>query len=294
MQLKVSLISSAIRPKIWELFFKSLEGTNVEYEIIFVGNIIMPDGTLEYQLQFPLNFKYITTANIKPAQCYEIARRNAIGETIVWVADDCEFPNDVIGKAYNYWKSQNNEKLIFSIQTKESGYNLPEGKLFNMNMHRFFGDSPAEPYNPLMAPLGMMSREYLEKFGGFDRRYICGQYENDVILRAYADGGNVEIFGDNETYIDIDHLGKSFLAGESTNEKDFLNRPFAKGYSQDRMVLEKSWSTFNARKLINILNTGKNQIFSNEIRDVSKMRLDKFEPYEETDILLKSQSNKGE
>jgi len=38
----------------------------------------------------------------------------------------------------------------------------------------------------------------------------------------------------------------------------------------------------------------KRSIFSNEIRDVSKMRLDKFEPYEETDILLKSQSNKGE
>src|SRR3990167_2812786 len=148
MQLKVSLISSAIRPKIWELFFKSLEGTNVEYEIIFVGNIIMPDGTLEYQLQFPLNFKYITTANIKPAQCYEIARRNAIGETILWVADDCEFMGDIIGKAYRYWKEQNNKKLVLSLQTLENG------QFCNMNHHAFFG---WKGNSPLMAPIGLMS-----------------------------------------------------------------------------------------------------------------------------------------
>ena len=35
---QVSLIASAVRPKLWESFFKSLEGTSVEYEVVFVGN----------------------------------------------------------------------------------------------------------------------------------------------------------------------------------------------------------------------------------------------------------------
>ena len=85
---------------------------------------------------------------------------------MIWIADDCEFPNDVIGKAYKYWKEQQNEKLILSIQTKESGYGLPEGQLFDMNLHRFFGGRRT---TPLMAPLGLMSRKYLDELGGIDQ-----------------------------------------------------------------------------------------------------------------------------
>lgn len=290
MQPRVSLIASAVRPKLWESFFKSLEGTSVDAEVVFSGNI--EPFTMVPQ---PLNnnFIYITTANIKPAQCYEIARRHATGETVVWSADDCDFPNDVIGKAYHYWKSQNNEKLILSIQTKESGYNFSKGQLCDMGIHRFFGACPAEPFNPFMAPIGLMSREFLQYLGGFDRRYVCGQYENDVVMRAYQNGGKVEIFGDKNTYIDIDHLGKSILIGESKEEKDFLNRPFAKGYQKDREVLENSWTKFNENKLIEILKSGRNQIYPNEVKEVMANQIDKFEPYEDIDILTKSQSNKG-
>ena len=35
---QVSLIASAVRPKLWEAFFKSLDGTSVEYEVVFAGN----------------------------------------------------------------------------------------------------------------------------------------------------------------------------------------------------------------------------------------------------------------
>lgn len=288
---QVSLIASAVRPKLWGAFFKSLEGTSVEYEIVFSGHNT-PDETASFQLDYR-EFIYIHTKKIKPAQCYEIARRHATGETVIWVADDAEFPNDVIGKAYKYWKSQNNEKLILSIQTKESGYNLPEGKLFDMNIHRFFGGAPFEPYNPLMAPIGLMSRKFLEGLGGFDRRYVCGQYENSTVLRAYEYGGIVEIFRDKDCFIDIDHLGKSIAIGESKVEADFLNRPFAKGYQKDREVLEKSWATLNQTKLAAFFKAGIQQISPSEVFEISKTQLDAFEPYEDTDILTKSQSNKG-
>ena len=263
---KISLFASSVRSELYESFFNSLKSTTVEYEVIFAGPKY-PSSSFPFSKNF-LYFKYIDTKNIKPAQCYEIARINCSGITVVWVADDCEFPNDVLGKAYNYWKSQNNEKLILSIQTKESGYNLPQGALFNMNNHRFFG---GRMNTPLMAPLGMMSREFLEELGGIDRRYICGQYENDIVMRAYQNGGKVEIFGGSDCYIDIDHLGKSYLIGESKTENDFLKRPFAKGYHSDRKVLEGSWAL--------------------DGKTVSGTQLDKFEPYEDTDILTKSQSN---
>lgn len=234
-EIKVSLFASAVRPKLWDSFFNSLENTSVRYEVIFAGNV---PAMKDYNYFSGRNFRYIKTKNIKPAQCYEVARIYCKGETVIWVADDCEFPDDVVGKAYNYWKSKQNEKLILSIQTRESGYNLPVGQLFDMNMHRFFG---YRVQTPLMAPLGLMSREFLNYLGGIDRRYTSGQYENDIVMRAYNEGATVEVFGDKDCFIDIDHLGKSLAIGESKTQADFLNRPFAKGYDHDRKVLEGSW-----------------------------------------------------
>ena len=265
----VSLFASSVRPKLYDFFFKSLEGTSVEYEVVFAGNNFSQEFKDSFRYGDKPIFIYVKTANIKPAQCYEIARRNCQGDVVVWVADDCEFPNDVIGKAYKYWQSRNNEKLILSIQTRETGYGLPQGKLFDMDIHRFFGGRLS---TPLMAPLGLMSRTFLEELGGIDRRYVCGQYENDIVMRARAVGGSVEVFGDKETFIDIDHLGKSLFIGESKTQNDFLNRPFAIGYYKDRQVLEGSWT--------------KN-------RQVVFLRNDQFEPFEDVDLLVKSQSNKG-
>lgn len=284
---KVSLFASAVRPALWPALFKSLEGTSVGYEIIFCGNSSNLD-LRHWASNWEL--KYIQTANIKPAQCYEIARRNCIGEVVVWIADDCEFPNDVIGKAYEYWKSKDNEKLILSIQTKESGYNLPVGQLFDMKQHCFFGNCPD---SPLMAPLAMMSRKFLEEIGGFDRRFCCGQYENLAVLMAYERGAKVEIFGDPECYIDIDHIGKSLAIGESKIESDFLNRPFATEYRHDREILERLYCRFNVHKLEELIKSGKSQVHQSEVYDISPTILEPFIPYKDTDILIKSQDYKG-
>lgn len=291
MSVKVSLFASAVRPQLWPAFFKSLEGTSFEYEIVFSGNKMQRGWAWGMERKLNDNkfvgepFKYIETRNLKPSQCYEIARRNCQGEVVVWVADDCEFPNDVIGKAYKYWKSKKNEKLILSLQTKESGYGCKDGKLFPMKEHTFYS---LMPDTPLMAPLGMMSREYLDQLGGLDRRYICGQYENDIVMRAYADGATVEIFGDETCYIDIDHLAKSIAIGESTDEESFRERPFAKGYNIDRQVLENSWTTFDEKEAFLRLQAGERPF---TLRRVSKTQLDKFEPYSNPVSLTKSEGN---
>lgn len=271
-EIQVSLFASSNRPALYEAFFKSLKGTSVKYEVVFAGNkepnpFIHSEWLCDVEAN-EADHRYILTANIKPSQCYEIARRACKGEVVIWVADDCEFPNDVIGKAYKYWKSERNEKLILSIQTKESGYGLPQGQLFDMDNHRFFGGVKT---SPLMAPLGLMSRKFLDELGGVDRRYICGQYENDIVMRAYFKGAKVEIFGDENCFIDIDHLGKSLMIGESKKESDFLRRPFATGYVHDRSILEGSWSIVGGMYIRN----------------------DAFEPFEDIDLLTKSQGPKG-
>jgi len=266
---KVSLIASAVREPLYESCLKSLEGTSVDYEVVFAGNK-PPLKPIEH-------LRYIETANIKPAQCYEVSRREAKGETIIWMADDCEFPNDIVGKAYKYWKEQDNYKLILSLQTSEGGYNTPNSVLFDMTNHTFFG---YRKDTPLMAPLALISRKFLEELGGFDRRYLCGQYENDVIMNAYCAGGTVEVFGNAGLFINIDHLKKSIAVGESNNQDEFLKRPFASGYPHDRKILEASW-VWN----------GKAMTSSAVIK--GHHRKDKFEPYEDKDILTISQSYKG-
>lgn len=269
----------------WKQCLESFKLTSVPFEVVFGG------PCTEEQIKPFLDeykfFRYLKTGNIKPAQVYEITRRACVGETIVWFCDDGEVNNDVIGKAYTYWKVQNNEKLILSIQTKESGYGQKDGKLFPMKEHTFFSGMPE---TPLMAPIAMMSRKFLEELGGYDVRYVSGQTENDVVMRAYTKGATVAIFGDENTYVDIDHLGKSIMLGESTDEVTFLERPFATGYMKDREILENSWTYFDHVSAIKRLDAGERPY---SLRTVSPKQLDEFQSYPSEISLTHSLSNKG-
>lgn len=212
--IKISVFASVIRPNLWEEFFKSLESTTEEYEVIFSGPCECPK-----KIKYPKNFTFIKTRNIKPAQCYEIARRACKGETISWTADDCEYSEDCLGKAYRFWKEIGKEKLALSIQTIEDGYK------YDMNDHSFVG---FDRTTPLMAPVVLMSRKLMETIGGFDFRFVCGQYENDAIMKLYRAGGNVLIF--NEGFVTIDH-----------EKKHKESHDFRKGDTMDRKVLEEIW-----------------------------------------------------
>ena len=82
-EIHVSLVASAVRTTVWQPFWDSLKGNNINYEVIFVGNRA-PNFPL------PENFRHIY-ANVKPAQCYEIGFRAARGEVIAWTADDADY-----------------------------------------------------------------------------------------------------------------------------------------------------------------------------------------------------------
>lgn len=239
-EIKVSLFASAVRIPFYPVFLKTLlNQTSVPYEVVFCGHNTREELISAFpgyltstgidgknniiETCFPeIKFRYIHTGRIKPAQCYEIARRECRGETIQWTADDAEHTPDLIGKAYRHWKSFNDEKVVLSIQTLENN------QFCDMRVHSFFG---CQFHTPLMAPLALMSAKLMESLGGFDRRYICGQYENDAVMRVIEAGGRVEIFGDKQNMIILDHY-----------RRHGIHRPFATGYNHDRQILEDSWT----------------------------------------------------
>lgn len=247
-EIKVSLFASAIRHKNFAALMKSLESTSVPYEVVFAGPLDVENIDYGQWAKYP-NFKYIKTENIKPSQCYEAARRKCSGETISWIADDCEFSEDCYGKAYRFWKKYNHEKVVLSLPTME------DGKVFNMHDHSFRG---FDRNSHLMAPVNLMSRKLLDDVGGIDRRFICGQYENSVIMCVYAVGGIVLIYDD--VLVTIDHMHKHGY------EHDFRS-----GFGKDREVLETIWGSYGEK-----------------LKDGSFLP---HEPFEDKDLLIKSQSN---
>jgi len=260
---KVSMFGSSIRPHLYEAMFKSLEGTSVEFEIVFGGPCTKEE--IEPFLEKYKFFKYIYTKNVKPSQIYEITRRNCIGETVIWIADDCEFPNDVVGKVYHFYKANCTRKDVVCIQTRE---NYGSWQVCDITQHKFFAASAKAPK---MAPIGMMNREYFQELGGIDRRYICGQWDNELMMRVYCDGGKLYHF--SEATIDLDHLNKHDKRWGISGE-----RPFGQGYKHDRDILEGSWGRRGQMKY---------EEFPNFTRYDGG-----FEPYTFTtdELLLKSES----
>jgi hypothetical protein len=260
----VSLFASSIRPVLYSSFLKNLFNERICIEVVFCGYIpieeichflyVSPEiscdidndiNNAKFQLcNGKIKLIYIETKKeIKPAQCYEIARRACSGRYVIWTADDCEFNGCILTKAVSFYQGVS-DKVVLSLQTKESGYGSRHLAYQDMRGHRLF---PTDLSSPIMAPIGMINRDYLNILGGLDRRYTCGQYENDIVMRVLSDGGRVEIFGDHDSNVEIDHLGKSFFCKESSNERGFLNRSFALGYQEDRRVLEGSWKKYNKR-----------------------------------------------
>lgn len=233
--MKISIIASAIRTNLWEAFSKSLVNNKVEYEIIFAGPKV-PDR------EYP-RLIHISTGNIKPAQCIYIASLYATGELVHWSADDCEYPDGILDDVYNLYKSIDDTKTILACETIENSKVCPVDSFILYD---------ADPKSPIMAPLGFMNLDYMRDLGGIaDKRYTGGQYENDLLMRAYADGARLFTYTDKR--IELDHQNKHINKCSA----------FSDGYKHGRKILETSWPMHNYRT-----------------------RQDFFEPFENRDDLL--------
>jgi len=207
--INVSVCASSIRPHLWQKMYDSLTQNTCSWEMIMVG----PN-----QGESPgPNFKHIQT-NVKPSQCYEIAFRAAQGETLTWTADDAVYSPCGLDIAYRTWKSCNDERVVVAFRTIEDGRDITD-------WHRLRG---RDPDAPKMAPFGLMSTKMFHQFGGYDNRFVCGQSENDIVMRLYEIGGRLE--------------GCEAQAIVNHNEHHNSGTVFRQGFFfLDRLALESNW-----------------------------------------------------
>lgn len=281
-EVKVGIIASSVRPWLWPELLDSLEGNKIKPQITFAGNLdqfhVRP-----YLKRYP-NLQYIHTA-VKPAQCYQLAFLNTdFDSLILYVADDCEFEEGLIDKIVKFYYQQKNPKAVISVRTNENGRN------YGTEVHTLIGWNVN---TPLMAPIGLVSQRYIAELNGFDRRFISGQWENDFVMRVYADGGTVIPYDFNEDgtvgpTVKIDHEIKH---GPGTK--------FWTAYEHDRIILENTWVKGSYKPTTPYVTITESsgrvtpmfKIIDNR-KVLSKPQLP-FEPYEDENLAIKNQGPSG-
>lgn len=239
-----SLCASACRPEHWEEVLMSLKSNTIRYEVVFVGHVRPTFDISKYP-----ELKYIYST-VKPAQCYEIAFRNASGQLMAWTADDATYPANALDKMYGIFENQCTRKDMLAFRTVEDGKDITE-------VHRFRG---RDMNAPRMAPFGVINRGYFHELGGYDRRFICGQSENDVVMRMYEAGGKLYV---TDIPVIVDHRKSHHDSGTVFRSGYYLD---------DRRVLEDAW-----------------------VRDgnIQPKRLREVERFDDADILINTQGQRG-
>ncbi len=172
---EISIFGSAHRPKNWMSLYESIRNNDISFEIIFVG-----PNEPDYKL--PKNFRFIKSF-VKPAQCCEIAARNATGNIIIDTPDDIEFiTKKPLDKLYNEYKSYNDDKIILSCRFMINGVDLSN------ECHRY---SAVDPTSFVMPVCGFMSRKLYRDIGGIDKNFIGAYWSLDIAMRIFALGGCV-------------------------------------------------------------------------------------------------------
>lgn len=263
----ISLCASAIRVKFWEQLLNSLKGNKIKYEVILVGNV-----KPEFDISKYPELKYIYSP-VKPCQCYEIAFREAKGELVHWSTDDSTYDLhhennlDIAYNRFNEFNKSNNldRKLVLAMRPIEDGRDVYQH-------HHLFGGWHNTPY---MAPFGVMDRELLLKLGGYDKHFICGQTENDMVMRVLEVGGKVELC--MESYVAVHHVAVHKGA----------RGKFRKWYPQDRKRLEDCW----VKEGYGAVGPGRSKVFEPTI---SLKRLKTVEKFPEENITTVSTDPRGD
>lgn len=206
----ISICAGAHRIKHWTDVYNSVKANDIPFEIIFVTDKKPGKGNPDIDL--PPNFKWIYST-VKPAQCYEIASRHAEGELIFWTSDVTLYNPHAFDEAYKLYKI-GDYKTMIAFRMFEGR----KGEMRDTTDNHFL-------YNRRIMPFGMMSKQFIRELGGLDiLTFICGQSENDLVLRGYAAGGTVLLSNKSCIYNDYDkHEGEFNCRGPMfMHEKQLL------------------------------------------------------------------------
>lgn len=258
---KISLVGPSIRPELWGQFCDSLKNNKIEWEVIFVG----PKGPV---CDLPSNFRYIH-ATVKPSQCTHIAFMEAKGKYVSLTADDARyFTPDGNGALDNmvefiekFPASEHYKKDriaygfrmfedSFCVESSQTHYLVPKDK------------SPLTT-SPLLYPFFVINWASYIELGGYDIRFICGQAENDFLLRVVNKYGSTANSLCPTAMVWADHD-----SGHDNKSK------FREYHTAESNILREFWL--------------KNGIYEN-LRYMNLLSYDY-----KNDICTKSQGNKGE
>ena len=276
-KIKISFFASAVKYHNWKSVLDSLRGGKYPYEVVFSG-YLDKDLTEPFLYKYP-ELKYIETYNIKPAQCYEVARRACVGELVCWIDDDHTFSEGFVDKVYDYWDESWQISSWKKIITTEY---IEKDTEENIDNYRFYARNLNTPQMPLV---GIMNREYLDSLGGLDSRYIIARWNCDIAMRTLADGGKVVVF-------------KYACVTLDSKNKNGLYNNFWSGWNEDSEQLENSWVIGGYKRFSDpLLVIDKNEKpywhvpISNQ--EVTLKRNDEFVPFKDEDILRISQKPVG-
>ena len=197
-------------------------------KISICASAIRPEPFFDVTKYPELKYIYSST---KPSQCYEICFRSAKSELISWGSDDSFFDANSLDALYKMYQEENNEKLVMEVRPIEDGREITS--------HTFKGGE-----TPHMAPFGVVNRELFHKLGGYDRQFICGQAENDVVMRFIEIGGVVKTCQGAIVRVEHNkgHSGLSVFRGGANGNPGF--------YGEDRKVLEPLWITETGMRIL--------------------------------------------
>jgi len=175
-----SVIAPAIRRDLYKTCYESIKRSRISFEVIFVGYNPPTE-------EMPSNFKYIYT-QVNPAQCVEIAVRNATGEYIIYISDDLVFPDRFLDRIYYYISKLHMEKVLIGNRLQTDG-------VFYDGILTF--DKRRCPNSPVVPWMPALKREIWMNLGGIDRRFSGALCDLDMILRFYETGYTPFIIPDN-------------------------------------------------------------------------------------------------
>lgn len=258
----VSLFASANRPQWWMRIYDSLKSNKCKWEIVFVGDV-------EPKFKLPENFRWYY-CSAKPSQCYAAASYFTKGRLIGYCADDATYHE----KALDWIVSAHTrlgKKTILTQLTIENGKDVTDE-------HYFFRNCPDTPQ---MAPMAFYNREWFWELGGLDRNFCAGQYENDLVMRAYQDGGKVRLVPTSKVYLNHEECHGGLI---NKIKYRLGKNSFRSGYQIDRRYLEECWldcgyGTYNENTLTHGI--------------ISKERLLPLHPYNYKNILTIPQGIQG-
>ena len=209
----ISLVFPYSRPQLIRDVLKSLEGNKCSYELVMLG-----EEPIDYVLP---HFCTVIISHVKPAQLWEAGMRRAQGKLVCWTADDAEYSPNALDLIVSTFVEIPNPKLFVGMRTFDDGIeNTYNNRLYQPN-----------PSTPLCSTVGVVRKSFWLELGGIDRRFVGGQWENDISMRILEAGGTFFI----HKYVIC------FLEHKKKHGKPMEESTMVIGYSQGRSVLEPLW-----------------------------------------------------